>query len=106
MATNLPCDNHPTSQANMLITNLENGDTLTLCAFCIGQWARLLVGAFETEDTDDTAAGSTTEEAGQPEIAVATPDPEPKSEPAPPGAVTAWNEATAAIAQETETAGE
>lgn len=83
MATSLPCDNHLDQQAAMLITNLDNGDTLTLCAACIGQWAVMLVGAFNVPETQDSAASATTEEAGQPEIAAATPDPEPKSDPEP-----------------------
>lgn len=106
MATNLPCDNHPGTPAAMLITNLDNGDTLTLCAPCIGEWAVMLVGAFNAPETDDTTATEAAEEAGQPEVAAATPDPEPKSEPPPPGAVQAWDEATAATPQETQAASE
>ncbi len=106
MAGPLPCDNHPDRMAAMLMTNLENGDTLTLCGECTGAWVATMNLAFNAPEDDVTGPGPVSEEAGQPEAEATPPDPDQKSELAPPAAIEALAEADATSGQETETAGE
>ena len=62
MAGPLPCDNHPAKLAAILMTNLETGDTLTLCGPCLMDWANMLVGGQGPEPEPETPALAATEE--------------------------------------------
>ncbi len=106
MAGPLPCDNHPDRMATMLMTNLENGDTLTLCGECIGAWVATMNQVFNAPEGDEPEPEPVTEEAGQPEAEATPPDPDQKSEPPPAAVIEALAEINAAIGQETETSGE
>ena len=106
MSGPLPCDNHPDQMAATLMTDLETGNTLTLCRDCLIDFAQMLVGVDFPEQYGQPAELGTTEEVADLEPASPAPDAGLKSEPepAPPPAKAAKRRAEAA--QEAPTSGE
>lgn len=106
MGTPLPCDNHPDQMAVVLITNLENGETLTLCGPCMFQWAAVLA-AVENQGLEPTeTAQKPAEEVADLESARPTPDAQAKSEPGAEEPEEPWTQLAATPAQETQAASE
>jgi hypothetical protein len=106
MATPLPCDNHPDQMAAVLITNLENGETLTLCVTCMFEWAAVLTAVEDQGIAPTEEPPGSAEEVGQPVPAEPEPVPDSKSESPALGVTQAHEEIDATPAQETEAAGE
>ena len=106
MAGPLPCDNHPDQVASILMTNLETGDTLTLCGPCTFEWAQMLVGVDFPEQKQEPADTTATEEQADLEPEPPAPDAEPKSEPQPATPPAAEAEQPAEAAQETTAPGD
>lgn len=79
MATPLPCDNHPDVLAATLITSLESGDSLTLCGDCMVEWARMLVGHFDSPAPTGHALDEGPENAREPDAEELAQLQEPKS---------------------------
>jgi hypothetical protein len=46
MARPIPCDNHDDRRADVIVTNLSNGDTLSLCGAC---WVEFVQSVASTE---------------------------------------------------------
>lgn len=105
MANPLPCDNHIDQLAVMLMTNLESGDTLTLCGSCVVEWAEMLVGGGPAEPEPQPAQPEATEEVAHLEPETPAPDAGPKSQAEPEATPEAEPERGAQAAQETETPG-
>lgn len=80
---NLPCDNHSDTVAVVLMTNLETGDTLTLCAECQVEWCALVVGLVREPENLEEIHPPAAEEVADLEPVAPVPDAEPKSEPEP-----------------------
>ena len=83
MSAPLPCDNHPDRLAVILTTNLEAGETLTMCWPCTVQWAHMLVGMGEAAAETSDEPELMTEEVADLEPVAPVPDAESKTEPEP-----------------------
>lgn len=106
MAVTLPCDNHPDTVAVILTTNLEAGETLTMCWECTLQWAQMLVGLSREPENLEEITPPVTEEVADLEPELPAPDAEPKSEPEPATPPAEEAEHQAEAAQEATTPGE
>jgi hypothetical protein len=106
MATPLPCDNHPEVMAAVLITNLENGETLTLCGPCMFEWATVLAAVQDQGITPAEDSQTPTEDAQEPDAEELAQMREPKSEPEPEEPAEPPAQLAATPAQETQAAGE
>lgn len=80
MAGPLPCDNHPDRLAVILTTNLEAGETLTLCWPCTLQWAQMLIGVTEASAAAEAEPEPAAEEVADLEPVAPAPDAGLKSE--------------------------
>ena len=106
MAGPLPCDNHPDTMAVILTTNLEAGETLTLCWPCTLEWAAMLVGLPELMRQVEEGLTPATEEVADLEPETPAPDARSKSELEPASTPAPKAKHRAKAAQETETPGE
>ena len=81
MAGPLPCDNHPDRLAASLLTDLETGNTLTLCRDCLVYFAEMLCGILPpaTDQVPEPVEGA--QEVADLVPVAPGPDAEPKSGP-------------------------
>lgn len=106
MAGPLPCDNHPDQLAVILTTNLEAGETLTLCWPCTLEWAAMLTGLTESLPLGSEQPALETAEVADLEPEPPAPDAEPKTEPEPAPAPAPKAKRRAQAAPETPTPSE
>lgn len=106
MATPLPCDNHPGQLAVILTTNLEAGETLTLCWPCTLEWAAMLVGLSQEPESPEQVSEPTAEEVADLEPVAPAPDTESKTGPEPAPTPATQKKHRAKVAQETTPPGE
>jgi len=106
MSGPLPCQNHPDRIAAVLMTNLETGDTLTICFDCMMDWAQMLVGGPEAVPEITQEELEATQEVAHLEPAQPAPDAEPKSEPQPAPTPAPRSKRRATPAQEAPAPGE
>lgn len=83
MAGPLPCDNHPDRFAATLITDLETGNTLTLCQDCFMNFAEMLCGISDMPSAEVAELVESAQEVADLEPATPAPDAGPKSAPEP-----------------------
>jgi len=83
MSGPLPCDNHLDRSAIVLMTNLEAGDTLTLCAECYVEWCVFVAKGPDQVPEITQAELEATEEVATLEPEPPAPDASGKSEPEP-----------------------
>ena len=81
MSGPLPCDNHADRLALVLMTNLQDGSTATLCDECTVQWAAMLIQGLEFGPAPEAADDLEDEGVAPPEPAQAAPDAGSKSLP-------------------------
>lgn len=81
MAGPLPCDNHSDRMATTLITDLENGNSLTLCGDCLVEFAAMLAEQLVDRPLKQTELTEGAQEAADLEPVAPAPDAEPKSGP-------------------------
>ena len=106
MAGPLPCDNHPDRLAVTLMTDLETGNTLTLCQDCLIDFAAMLVGMSGPQDALEATPTPPTEEVADLVPVAPGPDAEPKSGPEDEEDDAAERTYPPPAPQETETPGE
>ena len=78
MAQTLYCDDHPGQVGVMLVTNLQSGEVVTLCANCVGPWCLALAQAVMPDAFQDIALTATVDAAAGEEGEAAQDPPRPK----------------------------
>ncbi len=72
------CDSEDGQAADVLVTNLDNGDTLALCAGCFPAWCRAMLDQLDRPTLPDGAQASVVPTTAQEEGEAAPSTPSPK----------------------------